>query len=59
LIPALSTFDPDMRSSGFGPDVRTPGLPLRHTMEVQQNQIYFIQVWSQANTSGNYSLIVE
>ena len=59
LIPALSTFLPDKRSSGFGPDVRTPGLNLRHTMEVQENQIYFIQVWSQANTSGDYSLIVE
>ena len=59
LIPALSTFDPDMRSSGFGPDVRKPGLPLRHTMEVQANQTYFIQVWSQANTSGDYSLLVE
>jgi hypothetical protein len=59
LIPALSTFDPDMRSSGFGPDVRTPGRNLRHTMEVQQNQVYFIQVWSQANTAGDYSLLVE
>jgi hypothetical protein len=59
LIPALSTFHPDMRSSGFGPDVRTPGLHLRHTMEVQENQIYFIQVWSQANTVGDYSLIIE
>ena len=59
LIPALSTFFPDKRSSGFGPDVRTPGLNLRHTMEVQENQIYFIQVWSQANTAGDYSLIVE
>ncbi len=59
LIPALSTFYPDMRSSGFGPDVRTPGLNLRHTMEVQANQIYYIQVWSQANTAGKYSLIIE
>ena len=59
LIPALSTFYPDKRSSGFGPDVRTPGLNLRHTMEVQENQIYFIQVWSQANTAGDYSLIIE
>ena len=59
LIPALSTFFPDKRSSGFGPDVRTPGLNLRHTMEVQENQVYFIQVWSQANTSGEYSLVVE
>jgi hypothetical protein len=59
LIPALSAFDPDMRSSGFGPDVRTPGRNLRHTMEIQQNQVYFIQVWSQANTAEDYSLIVE
>jgi hypothetical protein len=59
LIPALSTFLPDKRSSGFGPDVRTPGLNLRHTMDVRENQTYFIQVWSQANTAGEYSLIVE
>jgi hypothetical protein len=59
LIPALSTFFPDKRSSGFGPDVRTPGLNLRHTMDVQENQTYFIQVWSQANTAGEYSLIIE
>jgi len=59
LIPALSTFFPDKRSSGFGPDIRTPGLNLRHTMDVHENQIYFIQVWSQANTSGDYSLVVE
>ena len=59
LIPALSTFYPDMRSSGFGPDVRTPGLNLRHTMDVQENQIYFLQVWSQSDTAGDYSLIIE
>src|ERR1035438_6338143 len=59
LIPALSTFDPEMRSSGFGPDVRAPGLPLRHTMQVQANQTYFIQVWPRRNTSGDYSLVVE
>ena len=59
LIPALSTFFPDMRSSGFGPDIRKPGLNLRHTMEVLENQIYFVQVWSQADTSGAYSLLIE
>ena len=59
LIPALSTFYPDMRSSGFGPDIRTPGLNLRHTMDVQENQIYFLQVWAQADTAGEYSLIIE
>ena len=59
LIPALSTFFPDMRSSGFGPEVKSPGGSLHHTLEVLENQIYFLQVWSQGNTSGAYSLTVE
>ncbi|MCX6631288.1 MAG: hypothetical protein NTW28_27060 [Candidatus Solibacter sp.] len=59
LIPALGTFNPDMRSSGSGPDVRTPGLNLRHTMQVQQDQVYYIQVRSRANTAGEYSVIIE
>jgi len=59
LIPALSTFYPDRRSSGFGPDVRTPGLNLRHTLEVLENQTYFIQIWPQRNTTGEYSFIIE
>jgi hypothetical protein len=56
LIPALTTFTPNQRSSGFGPDVHTPGGNLEHSFEVQANQKYYIQVWSQANTAGNYSL---
>jgi hypothetical protein len=59
LIPALSTFFPDMRSSGFGPDIKVAGANLRHTMDVQENQTYFLQVWSQADTAGDYSLIIE
>ena len=59
LIPALSTFTPDMRSSGFGPDIRTPGAPLHHAMEVQEGATYYLQVWSQAKSSGSYSLKVE
>jgi tetratricopeptide (TPR) repeat protein len=59
LIPALSTFDPDMRSSGFGPDIKTPGSDLPHTMEVLENQTYFIQVWALRNTTGAYTLVVE
>jgi hypothetical protein len=56
LIPALSTFHPDRRSSGFGPDVRTPGADLHHRLDVQQGQIYFLQVWSQSSSSGDYTL---
>src|SRR5581483_9714346 len=54
LIPALTTFTPDRRTSGFGPDLQTPGASLHHTMAVQEGQTYFIQVWSQAKTAGEY-----
>ena len=59
LIPALSTFYPDMRSSGSGPNVPTPGWNLKHTMEVRENQTYYIQVRSLAHTAGDYSLLIE
>ena len=58
LIPALSTFHPDRSSSGFGPDVRTPGGNLKHAIEVQEGQTYYIQVWSQSQTVGEYTLTV-
>jgi hypothetical protein len=38
LIPALTTFGPDMRASGFGPDVLVPGRDLEHTFDVTANQ---------------------
>ena len=59
LIPALSTFNPDKSSSGFGPDVRTPGGNLKHVIEVQDGQTYYLQVWSQGRTAGDYTLTVE
>ncbi|MDE3166144.1 MAG: hypothetical protein KGN36_10080 [Acidobacteriota bacterium] len=59
LIPALSTFTPEMRSSGFGPDVREHGANLEHTIEVEAGKKYFIQVWSQADSAGEYTVKVE
>ena len=59
LIPALTTFSPEMRNIGFGPDIRTPGATLRHTFDVVENQTYYLQVWSENSTAGDYSLIVE
>jgi len=58
LIPALTTFGPDMRNSGFGPDVHQPGASLHHTMAVEAHRTYFLQVWAQARTSGSYSLTI-
>jgi len=59
LIPALSTFEPDMRSSGPGPEVGTPELNLKHTMQVRGNQTYYIQVRPLNNTAGDYTLMIE
>jgi hypothetical protein len=59
LIPALSTFGPDMRSTGFGPDVRVPGGSLEHSVAVEAGKKYFLQVWGQGGSSGAYTLRVE
>ena len=58
LTPALTTYGPDMRNTGFGPDLRTPGANLSHSMNVEQNQLYYVQVWPQGDSSGAYELTV-
>ncbi len=59
LVPALTSFTPDMRTSGFGPDVDRPGGSLHYTIPVQSGLTYYLQVWPQRKTSGDYSLIVQ
>jgi tetratricopeptide (TPR) repeat protein len=59
LIPALTTFSTEMRNTGFGPDIRTPGAHLRHSFDVVENQMYYIQVWAENNTAGEYSVTIE
>jgi hypothetical protein len=58
LIPAITLFRSDKRNIGFGPDVRTAGANLTHRMEVMEHQSYYVQVWSQAHSSGKYQLTV-
>jgi hypothetical protein len=58
LIPAVQLYGPDMRSMGFGPTLRNPGESLQTTMDVERGQTYYLQVWSQASTSGAYTLTV-
>ena len=58
LIPAVQLYGPDMRSVGFGPGLKNPGESLETTMDVEKGQTYYVQVWSQASTSGSYSLTV-
>jgi hypothetical protein len=59
LVPALTTFTPDMRFSAFGPDVRTPGAGLAYQMPVAAGQLYYVEVWSPSGSAGEYSLSVQ
>ena len=59
LIPAVSSFQPDLRPAGPGVDAQTRGSNLKHTLEVREKQTYYIEVRSLANTAGDYSLIIE
>lgn len=59
LIPALTTFAPEMNNSGFGPTLGVPGSDLRFSMKTDPAKTYYIQVWSQSKTAGDYSLTIK
>jgi hypothetical protein len=59
LIPGITTYNTDRRNMGFGPEVRKRGLGLRHTIDVEKDKLYYIQVWSQAGSAGAYTLRVD
>jgi len=58
LIPAVQFYGPDMRSMGFGPTLHNPGESLQTSFDIQKGRTYYIQVWSERNSSGWYSLTV-
>jgi hypothetical protein len=59
LIPALTTFTPEMANSGFGPKLTAPGSDLHFPMKVEPGKTYYIQVWAQSKTAGDYSLTIK
>lgn len=59
LIPGVTTYNTDRRNMGFGPELRKPGLGLHHTIDVDKDRIYYIQIWAQAGSSGAYTLRVD
>jgi hypothetical protein len=59
LIPGVTTYNTDHRNMGFGPEIRKPGQGLHHTIDVDKDRVYYIQVWSQAGSSGAYTLRVD
>ncbi len=58
LVPGVATYSTDMRNTGFGPDVDGPGQSLHHTLKVEKNGTYFVQVWSKVGTAGGYTLTI-
>ena len=57
LLLGLATFAPDLRNIGFAPDPKAPGEAIHQRMQVEANQIYYVQVFSK--TTGAYSLVVK
>ena len=59
LVLGLGTFAPDLRSLGFAPDPEGPGSSIHQVMQLEPNQVYFVQVFSRNDTTGPYSLVVK
>jgi hypothetical protein len=59
LIPGLTTFTPDRRHSGFGPDLTTTGTTLHHVLSVEDGKTYYLQVWSRGEASGDYTIVIQ
>jgi hypothetical protein len=59
LVLGLGAFAPDLRSTGFAPDAKGPEAPVHYQMQLEANQLYYVQVFSRDNTAGPYSLTVK
>jgi hypothetical protein len=59
LLLVLGTFAPDLHSTGFAPDPKAPGDAIHYQMQVEANQLYYLQVSSKNDTAGPYLLVVK
>jgi hypothetical protein len=59
LVPGLSSYAPDLSFIGFAADAKGPGGSIHHTMQLEANQFYYLQVFSKNETTGPYSLTVK
>jgi hypothetical protein len=58
LIPALTAFSSDRRTIAFAADTRTAGANLTRSFPASPGQVYYVQVWPQAKTAGEYSIVI-
>jgi hypothetical protein len=59
LTPVLVVYNKDRRNIGVAQDATKPGANLRHMIEAAKDEAYYLQVSSQAGTSGAYVLRVD
>jgi hypothetical protein len=59
LIPALTTFGPDRQPIQYAVDGVGAGAKLTRSIDVEEHQVYYVEVWGQAKSSGAYALSVQ
>jgi hypothetical protein len=59
LVLGLATFAPDLHNIDFAPDTKGAGAPLHHTLKVEPNQMYYVQVFSKNDSSGPYRMVLK
>jgi len=59
LLLGLGMFAPDLHNIGFAPDPKAPGEAIHQRMQVEANQMYYVQVFSKNDTTGAYALVVK
>jgi hypothetical protein len=59
LIPALTTFGPDQEAIQYAVDSLEPGAKVVRPIMVMEHEVYYLQVWGQAKSSGPYTLVVK
>lgn len=57
LLLGLEMFANDLHSTGFAPDPKAAGDSINQQMQVEANQLFYVQVYSK--TAGPYTLVVK
>lgn len=58
FVPVLAVYNRDRRNIGFAQDVK-PGANVRHTIDADKDQTYYLQISSQGGSAGAYILRVD
>jgi hypothetical protein len=59
LLPGLATFGPNGQPIEFAAETTEQGQDLSRSIDVTELNIYYIEIWGQAKSSGAYTLMVK